>query len=227
MDLGPAPELADLELLRRDAAVDAATRARVRARLAESVLGGAAMGAAAAGAPRVVPWVAAHTYWIVAAAFLVGAATGAAVYARLMPRPEARVVLVERPAANPAPSAAPSPPAASSPPEPTAAAVSAPPASAPAHGSGPSQLSVERHMLDEARHALLQGNPTRALEVLERHRRTFPSPLLAEEHGALEVQSLAKAERYGEARTLGEAFRRRYPDSLYLPMVDAALAAMP
>jgi hypothetical protein len=82
-------------------------------------------------------------------------------------------------------------------------------------------------MLDEARRALVQGEPTHALEVLERHRHTFASPLLAEERSALEVPALAKAERYVEARTRGEAFRRHYPDSLYLPTVNATLAAMP
>jgi len=236
LDLGPAPDPRDLELLRRDVAVGGETRARVRARLAETVLAAAAVGAAGAGAHRVGRVLGAHTYGLVAAAFLAGTVTGAVVCARWMARSAPRVEAVDLPAAAPAlrmPAASPpvtvtSPAAPASPstvttttPETTAVSSSAP------RMAGTSQLSAERHMLDDARHALLQGDPARSLEILERHRRAFPSPLLAEEHGALEVQSLAKAERYGEARTLGEAFRRRYPDSLYLPMVDAALAAMP
>jgi hypothetical protein len=237
LDLGPAPDPGDLDRLRRDVTVDGETRARVRARLAESVLAAAAVGAAAGAAPKAVRVVSAYMYGLVAAAFLAGAATGAAVCARWMATSAPRVVAVDHPAAAPAAASAPS---VAAPPPPASLASAAPPgtvtapppeatvpSSSAAHAGGTSQLSAERHMLDDARHALLQGEPARALEILERHRRAFPSPLLAEEHGALEVQSLAKAGRYAEARTLGESFRRHYPDSLYLPMVDSALAAMP
>lgn len=231
VDLGPAPDPRDVGLLRRDVAVDGETRARVRARLAETVLAAAAVGAASLGAPRVGRVLGAYTYGLVAAAFLAGAATGAAVCARLMTRSAPPITVVDRSAAAPPASVPAPPPPVSVVPAAAPSAVAEPPAQATgssspaARATGTSQLSAERHMLDDARRALLQGEPARALEILERHRRAFPSPLLAEEHGALEVQSLAKAERYAEARTLGEAFRRRYPDSLYLPMVDAALSA--
>jgi outer membrane protein assembly factor BamD (BamD/ComL family) len=82
-------------------------------------------------------------------------------------------------------------------------------------------------ILDEARSALLRGEAQQALDALERHRRTFPSPVLGEERDALQVQALVKAGRYAEARARGEAFGRRVPDSFYLPMVNAALASIP
>ena len=233
VDLGPVPDPRDLDRLRNDVAVDGETKARVRARLAETVLAAAAVGAAGAGAPRVGRVLGAHTYEarrgrvprrcrdgsgrLCAAHREVGASRGrgrAHGHGPGPQRPRGAAARVCRGTGRAERRHGTAPEAVG-------------PRLLPPRAAGTSQLSAERHMLDDARHALLQGEPARALEILERHRRAFPAPLLAEEHGALEVQALAKAERYGEARTQGEAFRRRYPDSLYLPMVDAALAAMP
>jgi outer membrane protein assembly factor BamD (BamD/ComL family) len=82
-------------------------------------------------------------------------------------------------------------------------------------------------LLDEARSALAQGDPARALERLQRHRQSFPMPLLGEERDAMWVSALVKAGRYDEARTRAEAFRRRFPDSLFASMVDTAIASIP
>ncbi|HLK37318.1 MAG TPA: hypothetical protein VKU41_11240, partial [Polyangiaceae bacterium] len=164
----------------------------------------------------------------IVAAFLLGGVVGAALHAGLVREPPARVVYLERPAPATPVSAAPNEPASPIPPAlPSPAADSAPAAHPSAPRSHASQLSAERMMLDEARTSLVKGDARGALEVLERHRRAFPSPLLGEERDALQIQALVKAGRYDEARARAEAFRKRSPDSLFLPMVDAALGSIP
>jgi hypothetical protein len=66
-----------------------------------------------------------------------------------------------------------------------------------------------------------------ALGALDRHTRTFSHPLLEEERDALYIQTLVRAGRYDEAKSRAEAFRRRAPQSLLLPAVDAAIASIP
>jgi len=81
--------------------------------------------------------------------------------------------------------------------------------------------------LDEARAALVQHDAQRALDALEHHRRAFPRALLAEERDAMRVQALVAAGRYDEARARASAFRKSAHDSLFLRMVDAAIASIP
>ncbi len=234
------PELRDL--LRADQPPTAAARERVRARLAASLgiaIGGAAAIAATATATGTATGAAAGALTGTAtattsklallAAFVVGAAVGAGLYAGLA-RPAPHVVYVDRPAASAtAVPAAPAPTAPTS--TPTATTIPAPastptPAATPtASAASESQLSAERRILDQARAALAQGDPQRALDRLARHRRSFPDAMLGEERDAMQVQALVKLGRLDEARVTADALRRRAPGSLFLPMVDAALAA--
>jgi hypothetical protein len=170
------------------------------------------------------------SYGTKAIAFLLGGAVGAALYAGLAKPPPARVVYIDRPVDRPIalPAATPaSPPAApaATPQEPptTVASVARPSATK----SRASQLSAERMILEEARTAIVQGDTQRGLDRLERHRRLFPNPLLAEERDALQVQGLVKAGRYDEARASAEAFRKRAPESIFMPMVEAAIGSIP
>lgn len=230
-DLGPSPDPRDLEALRAGSPIDPGAKHRVRARLAAvvpSVAAPAASRVRGGSAPRVVRAVSAGTYRVALASFLAGGVVGAALHARWSASVAPRAVLVDRPVAvsvdPPAPSPAPEAVRVAAPPPvtPEAARQTAPPPHV-----ATSQLSAERRILDDARAALLRGEAQQALEALERHRRTFAAPLLGEERDALQVQALVKAERYAEARVRGEAFRRRLPDSFYLPMVDSALASIP
>jgi len=226
----------DLELLRKEQPAPSATKARVRAKLAavipsmsEGGHGGDGSGGTgpdlrgSAAASRLgAKWSA------MAASFVVGGIMGAALCAGLIKGRPPEVVYVDRPV-----------PA-------LASAISAPPASADTTGvaavaataavSVPrpvsfathlSQLSAERMVLDDARGALVQHDAQRALDALDRHRRTFANALLAEERDAMQVQALVAAGRYDEARVRASAFRKRTRDSLFLPMVDAAIASIP
>jgi outer membrane protein assembly factor BamD (BamD/ComL family) len=85
-----------------------------------------------------------------------------------------------------------------------------------------SQLQAERRLLDEARTGLVAGDPDLALKRLEQHQHRFLNPLLAEERDAMWVEALAQAGRQDEARQRAAAFRRTYPQSLFLPTIDSA-----
>jgi hypothetical protein len=160
-----------------------------------------------------------------AVAFVLGGVVGVGLYSTLAPAPSPRVVYVDRvvPASVTAPIA--DPPAVA--PTPAAPVASAAAVVAVAPSGRASQLSAERILLDEARAALAQGDPARAIDRLERHRRTFATPLLGEERDAMWIQALVKAGRYDEARTRAAAFRRRAPDSLFSSVVDSAIDSIP
>ncbi|MGH7435586.1 MAG: hypothetical protein ACRENE_07915 [Polyangiaceae bacterium] len=109
---------------------------------------------------------------------------------------------------------------------PIAANVATAPASSPVRPTS-AQLDAERALLDTARAALVGGDADAALSALARHARTFGHPLLAEERDALMVQALVRAGQYSEARLRANSFRRKTPQSLLLPAVDAAVASIP
>jgi hypothetical protein len=222
-------------------------RARVRARLAAVVpaMGGPRGGDGSGGSPAPgsggksgVAGTAGLGSRVVATltAFVIGGGVGVAVYASLSKPPAPAVVYVDRPLLLPSPSSVPASapvpamPAAPAPVEltnagttrPSFAAAAAAPAAQPL-----SQLEAERAMLDDARTALLHGEPTRSLEHLARHRRAFASPRLGEERDAMFVEALVKAGRYSEARAQAEAFHRTWPGSLFAATVDSAAESIP
>lgn len=200
-----------------------AVRTRARQRLMAAVGGGGGPGSA--GGPGAGPRRLAVTRMPRAVAFVLGGVVGVGLYSALVPAPPARVVYVDCVVPAPSPPPVPEAPAATMvPAAPTASAVAAAPVVA---SSRASQLSAERILLDEARAALAQGDPPRALDRLERHRRTFAAPLLGEERDAMWIQALVKAGRYDEARTHAQAFRKHSPDSLFSSVVDSAIDSIP
>jgi hypothetical protein len=84
-------------------------------------------------------------------------------------------------------------------------------------------LAAESRLVDTARSALAHGDFVAALVAVTNHERRFPSGQLAEEREALQIQALAGAHQDSEARTRAEAFRARYPESFFLPLVNRAL----
>jgi hypothetical protein len=210
----PDGEVAEaLDGLRREEPAPPEVRARARARLLAAVAG-APVGP---GAPR---GLLAGRRAVATVAFLAGGVAGALAYALWVPRPAPQVVYVDRVVAPPPPPVAvpppPVPPAPAANPPATTATVSAPPSRA-------SQLSAERLVLDEARAAIAQGDPGRALDRLERHRRTFSSPILGEERDAMWVEALAKAGRHDEAASKAATFHKHWPESLFTSAVDDAV----
>jgi hypothetical protein len=225
----PDPELeAVLQQLRAIEPAPAEVRARARSRLLSAAM--AAGSGGGAGSVRAGRALLTGKAGVAVLAFLLGGGAGAALYALMRPPPAPRVVYVERPAAQPE-----SPPVAPVP-APTAGATplataSVAPATAASVGpvravSRVSQLAAERTLLDEARADLSAGDASQSLDLLERHRRTFPAPILGEERDALRVEALAKQGRGDEARAAGAAFRRRWPDSLFSSAVDDAIHSL-
>jgi hypothetical protein len=83
-------------------------------------------------------------------------------------------------------------------------------------------LSVERGLLDQARLALVHGDPSGALARVTEHEARYPDSQLAEVREALAIQALLRAGRVADARFRDDAFRRRFPTSLLQPALDAA-----
>jgi hypothetical protein len=118
----------------------------------------------------------------------------------------------------------------SSPPPREATVVATAPSAAPvaqatpsSNGSPASSLAAERTLLDIARSAFGRGEGGQALAALARHEKLYPNGQLAEEREALAVRSLVLTQRIDQARSRAARFRRRYPDSVMLPAVEAAL----
>ncbi len=90
-----------------------------------------------------------------------------------------------------------------------------------AEAAHPRTLADERALLEKARTALASGDDDGALAAVNRHATLFPSGLLAEERDALRVR--AAAARGDDVHALFEDFQSRYPLSLFLPSVRAAV----
>ena len=176
---------------------------------------------------RAVPWV--------LGAALVGGGVGAGIHARLASTP-----MPPRAATEPTASVAPPSPPTPSPPvaPPLAIASASPPLSAPrvarsetSAGARPPDkdvdLAAERALIEQARMALARGQGAGALAALESHARQFPRGRLAEEREALSVQALVQAGRTDEARARAAAFRVRFPTSVFVPAVNAAVTEAP
>ena len=84
-------------------------------------------------------------------------------------------------------------------------------------------LARERAILDVARTAVGPGDGAHALDAVERHQRDFPHGQLVEEREAIAIQALARLGRADEAWTRASRFHRRYPHSVLIPVVDAAV----
>lgn len=227
----PDPDLdAVLRPLRELEPAPPEVRARARARLMSAAIAAGPQGGPAGLRPGRA--LLTGKAGVAALAFLLGGVAGAGMYAWVRPAPAPRVVYVDRPEPpSPAPAAAPPLQAPAVEPRLIAATASTSPAAATSAGpsravSRVSQLSAERTLLDEARAALGTGDASRALDRLERHRRMFSAPILAEERDALRVEALAKQARSDEARTAADAFRRRWPDSLFSSAVDDAIHSL-
>jgi hypothetical protein len=92
-----------------------------------------------------------------------------------------------------------------------------------ASGAPPTRdtLSLPRPSLDEAAllhkaRALAASDPSGAMKLVIEHERNFPSGMLVQERELLAVELLRALSRGDEARARLQAFRARFPDSIYL-----------
>jgi len=167
---------------------------------------------------------------VAAGIWLIGGATGAALYGALHPQ-EVRVVYVDRPVfsnsvAAPVTSAGPAPTASTATLEPVVDSGPKRVASASGAPASPaSLLSRERALLDLARQSAAHGEPALVLAQTEQHRAQFPRGKLSEEREALAIRALHSLGRADEVRSRAQAFRLAYPHSLLMPVIDSALSA--
>ena len=82
-------------------------------------------------------------------------------------------------------------------------------------------------VLQPARSAIARGDFATALQAISEHSRLFPSGLLGEERDALRVRALSGLHRSEEASRAVDAFRRRYPHSVFLKSVDPQVKVSP
>ena len=87
-------------------------------------------------------------------------------------------------------------------------------------------LAGESPLIENARARIGEGNPERALALLAWHARKFPHGQLAEEREALWVQALVRKGAATEARTRAVLFERRFPLSIQLAIVRAAVQSI-
>jgi hypothetical protein len=166
--------------------------------------------------------------------FMAGAAVGATAYGGAVrlaraPEPSPSVVATSTPRPVPAESQAPSRP------EPSVAStphLATTPAVAPRRhpDSGDARdrgLAAERKLIEMARTSFVRGQPEAALGLLARHTREFPNGQLSEERDSLYVQVLVATGATDQARVRGKHFLRRYPHSLFAPVVEQALRSIP
>jgi hypothetical protein len=85
------------------------------------------------------------------------------------------------------------------------------------------RLAEERKLLDRARSALVRRDAGDALAAIRAHEKAFGRGQLAEEREGMRVQALVVAHDFGSARAAGDRFRKAFPHSVFLPVVDRAL----
>jgi hypothetical protein len=221
------PELAGLFRKEQIPEPPALARARVLGRLETAI---AAMGAPLPGhKPAALAHAEAATSKLVAwaaAGFVAGGIAGGVAVTAMRPAPAPRVVYVDRQLPSSPPAAPITPPVAPlelpSPPPPLPEA-----RPVPTPSSSGEALTAERLLIDDARTKLTSGDPNAALARLQDHARRFPSGRLEEEREALTVEGLVQSGRYDAARARAAKLRARWPDSVFLPAVDATIQSIP
>lgn len=76
-----------------------------------------------------------------------------------------------------------------------------------------SRLSEETQLMAAMQRALSGAAPSRALALIDQHRRRFPRGALAQEREAARVLALCALGRHAEAHTARQRFLRAWPDS--------------
>jgi hypothetical protein len=84
-------------------------------------------------------------------------------------------------------------------------------------------LTTEREILDAARTALARGEPQNGIAALQSHIKLFPRGTLAEEREALYVRILVAMGDDGSARARAARFQQRFPNSIFMPVIERAL----
>lgn len=96
-----------------------------------------------------------------------------------------------------------------------------------AHSAATSAATGEVASLDEARTALDQADPDRALSILQEYARRFPRGALAPEAAVLRIEALVAAGDRPAATRAAQSFLRANPSSPYAQRIESLLAPNP
>jgi hypothetical protein len=88
-------------------------------------------------------------------------------------------------------------------------------------------LADENALIDAARASLGKHDAAEAAILLEKHARSHPAGQMEEEREALWVQVLVARGQGAEARARAAAFQKRFPQSIQIEVVSAALETIP
>lgn len=88
-------------------------------------------------------------------------------------------------------------------------------------------LNRERALIERAYSAIARGNNGEALSALREHAVAFPRGSMAEEREAIMIRALVGVGHHGEALRRAGRFERRYPRSLFIPIVRSAIRSIP
>lgn len=102
-------------------------------------------------------------------------------------------------------------------------AATTPTISALASADPVSTMAAERKLLDAARTALARGEPQSGIAFLTKHEKLFARGTLAEEREALFVRILAAMGDNDRAMTRANRFRRQFPNSIFMPVIERAM----
>ena len=223
--------------------------AGVATTIATATTGGAAAGAASSAGTGILYGLFARKATLVAAAFLLSGATGVGGYvvARQMGEARTRTSTTTTYVPTVAPSIATVAPELVAPatpkmetPAPANTETAAPPSviappvtttptlpTASASAARDTDLASERALIEMARSALSHGNPAQALDAVGRHAAKFPYGQLVEERENIAIHALVASGRLDEAHARAERFHKRFPKSIFLPSIDAAVGTAP
>jgi hypothetical protein len=84
-------------------------------------------------------------------------------------------------------------------------------------------IKGERMMISDVESALRSKDTKRALRTLDLHRRRYPEGKLREEREGLKIIALAQDGQSAAAQEDAASFKKKYPSSVFLPMIDEAL----
>jgi outer membrane protein assembly factor BamD (BamD/ComL family) len=91
----------------------------------------------------------------------------------------------------------------------------------PAESTAASELAL----LDQARRAIAEGSPARALSILDAYASRYPRGVMAPEASVLRVEALAAAGDRNAVKREGEAFLRANPSSPYAARVQSLIGS--
>jgi hypothetical protein len=110
---------------------------------------------------------------------------------------------------------------------PASPAVAAAATLAHANASAAPSFSVELSALDQARTAIADGEPARALSILDEYTANFPRGAMGPEAAVLRVEALLRAGDRAAAERVAHSFLQNTPGSPYGPRIKSLLGSNP